>query len=81
MRAETPTGGIFQIGFPSRPRAKCEKLSRETTRVLALPQVRQRFDELGCDLVGNTPEEFASAIKAEAPRWAKLVDQLGLKID
>jgi tripartite-type tricarboxylate transporter receptor subunit TctC len=95
LRAAPEVPTLAQSGFPDfdivvwhglfapagTPPAIIEKLSRETNRVLALPQVRQRFDELGCDLVGNTPEEFASVIKAEAPRWAKLVDQLGLKID
>jgi hypothetical protein len=32
-------------------------------------------------VIGNTPQEFASAIKAEGPRWAKLIDTLGLKLD
>ena len=58
-----------------------DKLYRETTRVLALPELRKRFDELGCDVIGNAPQQFASIIKTEAPRWAKIIDQLGLKLD
>jgi tripartite-type tricarboxylate transporter receptor subunit TctC len=58
-----------------------DKLYRETARVLALPEVRKRFVELGCDVIGNTPQEFASAIKVEGPRWAKFIDKLGLKLD
>jgi tripartite-type tricarboxylate transporter receptor subunit TctC len=58
-----------------------DKLYRETARVLALPEVRKRFGELGCDVIGNTPQEFASAIKVEGPRWAKFIDKLGLRLD
>jgi tripartite-type tricarboxylate transporter receptor subunit TctC len=58
-----------------------DKLYRETARVLALPEVRKRFGELGCDVIGNTPQEFASVIKVEGPRWAKFIDKLGLKLD
>jgi tripartite-type tricarboxylate transporter receptor subunit TctC len=58
-----------------------DKLYRETARVLALPELRKRFDELGCGVIGNTPQQFASIIKTEARRWAKLIDQLGLKLD
>ena len=72
----------FGLMAPAKtPPAIIDKLYRETTRVLALPEVHKRFDELGCDVIGNTPQEFASAIKTEAPRWAKFVDQLGLKLD
>jgi len=63
------------------PPAVIDRLYRETARILALSQVRRRFNELGCDIIGNTPEEFASAIRTEGPRWAKFVDQLGLKLE
>jgi len=63
------------------PPAVIDRLYRETARILALSQVRGRFDELGCDVIGNTPKEFASAIRTEGPRWAKFIDQLGLKLD
>ena len=63
------------------PPAIIDKLYQESARILALPEVRKRYGELGCDVIGNTPQEFASAIKAEGPRWAKLIDTLGLKLD
>jgi tripartite-type tricarboxylate transporter receptor subunit TctC len=58
-----------------------DTLYRATTHILALPEVRRRYDELGCEVIGNTPQEFESAIETETPRWAKFIDQLGLRLD
>ena len=55
------------------------KLQRETVRVLALPEVRKRFDDLGMQVIGNTSAEFAAAIAAETPRWTKVIRDAGIK--
>jgi len=56
-----------------------DKLHRETARVLALPDVRRRLDDLGMEVVANTPAEFSAVIAAEIPRWAKLIKDAGIK--
>jgi tripartite-type tricarboxylate transporter receptor subunit TctC len=56
-----------------------DKLHRESVRILALPDVRKRFDELGIEVIGNTPAEFAAAIAAETPQWAKVIRDAGIK--
>ena len=45
------------------------KLHREAVRILALPDVRKRFDELGMVPMGTSPAQFAAAMAAEAPLW------------
>jgi tripartite-type tricarboxylate transporter receptor subunit TctC len=57
------------------------KLHREAVRILALPDVRKRFEELGMVPMGTTPAEFATAIKAEAPQWAKVIQASGARLD
>jgi tripartite-type tricarboxylate transporter receptor subunit TctC len=61
------------------PQFVIDKVHRETARVLALPDVRKRLVELGLDLIGNTPAEFAAAIKAEIPQWAAVIKGAGIK--
>jgi tripartite-type tricarboxylate transporter receptor subunit TctC len=56
-----------------------DKLHRESVRILALPDVRKRFDELGIEVVGNTPAEFAAVIATETPQWAKVIRDAGVK--
>jgi len=57
------------------------KLHLETVRVLALPEVRAKLADLGIEVIGNSPEEFAAAIKSEIPKWAKLLKDSGIKAD
>jgi tripartite-type tricarboxylate transporter receptor subunit TctC len=61
------------------PAAILERLHRETVRVLALPDIRKKFDDLGLDIVGSSPAEFAALIKAELPHWAKVIKDAGIK--
>jgi tripartite-type tricarboxylate transporter receptor subunit TctC len=56
-----------------------EKLHRESVRILALPDVRKRFEDLGIEVIGNTPAEFAAVITAETPQWAKVIRDAGIK--
>jgi tripartite-type tricarboxylate transporter receptor subunit TctC len=56
-----------------------ERVNRETLRVLALPDVRKRFADLGLDILGGTPAEFTAAMEREIPQWAKVIRQAGIK--
>ena len=55
------------------------KLHAETVKILALPDVRKKFADLGMETIGNTPAEFAEVIKAEIPVWAKVIKESGAK--
>jgi len=57
-----------------------DKLHSETVKVLAMPEVRKQFAEIGLEPVGNTPVEFAAVIKTETPQWAKLIKEAGIKL-
>jgi tripartite-type tricarboxylate transporter receptor subunit TctC len=62
------------------PPAIIERLHRETIRILALPDVRKKFDDQGLAVIGSTPAEFAALIKDEGQLWAKVIKQAGLKL-
>src|SRR5262245_51047999 len=47
------------------PQGIVETLYRETITILKMPDVRERFAQIGVDVVGNTPAEFAAQIRAE----------------
>ena len=71
----------FGLMAPARtPPAIVEKLHRETARILAMPEMRKRFDDLGIEPIGNSPAEFAAAIDGEIPKWAKLIREAGIKL-
>ncbi len=62
------------------PQLIIDKLHRETARTLAQANVRRRMAELGVDLIGSTPSEFAAVIKAEIPQWAAVIKGAGIKV-
>ena len=57
------------------------QVHRDTVRVLALPDVRKRFEGLGLDVIGSSPAEFAEVIKTEIPYWAKSSRKPGIKAE
>ena len=55
------------------PRAVLQKIAQDTARVLALPDIKKRIDELGMETVASTPEQFDAFIGAEMKRWARVI--------
>jgi tripartite-type tricarboxylate transporter receptor subunit TctC len=62
------------------PQDVIDKVHDETVKVMAMPEVRKRFDELGLESVGNTPAEFAAVIRKETPEWAKVIKDADIKL-
>jgi tripartite-type tricarboxylate transporter receptor subunit TctC len=57
-----------------------DTLHRHTMSVLARAEVQARFAELGLLPAGETPAEFAAAIRAEIPVWAEVIKASGIKL-
>ena len=56
-------------------------LYKETVRVLALPDFRQKFEPSGTVLVGNTPDAFAKLIRSDYERWGAVIKAAGTTAD
>jgi tripartite-type tricarboxylate transporter receptor subunit TctC len=54
-------------------------LNREIIRIIALPDVKERFDTLGLDPVGGSPEEFAQQLRSEGEKWEKVIKAANIK--
>lgn len=65
----------------STPPAVLAKLSAELTRIIRLPEVRERLVSQGAEVHTMTPAEFASFFEKERRNWAAVVAQGGVKID
>jgi tripartite-type tricarboxylate transporter receptor subunit TctC len=48
-------------------------LNAAGNKALQDPEVKAKMLEQGNEIAGGTPEQFAALIKAEAPRWGKVV--------
>jgi tripartite-type tricarboxylate transporter receptor subunit TctC len=53
------------------------RLSTELSKVVRLPDIRERFAALGIEPVGSTPEQLANFMQNELAKWAKLAKALG----
>lgn len=67
---------------PARtPKEVVDTLHKATISALNDPAVRKSLVDLGVDVVGNTPDEFAAYIKTEIPKWTAVVKASGAKLD
>jgi tripartite-type tricarboxylate transporter receptor subunit TctC len=57
------------------------KLNAELRRILALPDVKERLAAQGTETRAGTPESLAAFMRAEIARWARVIKQVGLKIE
>jgi tripartite-type tricarboxylate transporter receptor subunit TctC len=55
------------------PRAIVDKIYADTARVLNKPDVKARLESMGLEVVGSTPEQFESFVRAELTKWAKVI--------
>jgi tripartite-type tricarboxylate transporter receptor subunit TctC len=70
VEADIVTGFMVPAGTA---REIITPLQREVARIMALSDVRERLATLGYEAVANTPDEFARWIRAEIPKWAKVI--------
>src|SRR5229473_8576428 len=69
-------GTVAPYGTPAPVIAK---LNSEYLRALHAPEVRERLEGFGFEVVGNTPEQFASRMRAESQRLARVIEESGAR--
>jgi tripartite-type tricarboxylate transporter receptor subunit TctC len=78
QEADTMQGILVPAGTP---KAIIDLLHSEIVKVMALPDVKERLAVLGFEPVANMPEEFAARIKAEIPKWGKVIRDANIKAE
>ena len=58
-----------------------EKLQREIVRALATNEVKAYMDTAGIEIVGSTPAEFGEYFRTDKDRWAKVIKEIGAKVE
>ena len=69
------------VAVAGTPRAVQAKLNSEVNAVLKDPQVNKFLVSQGAIVRGGTAERFAAHIKAEIPKWAKVIKESGARAD
>jgi len=75
----TPWWGLFAPA--GTPREVIARLNAESVRVLALPDVKANYANLGLVAASNTPEQFNTFVQEEIVRWAKVVKASGARAE
>jgi len=64
------------------PRHAIDRLHRETVRALKMPDVIERLaTHGGNELVGSAPDEYAKLIREELLKYAKIIQQAGIRAE
>jgi len=70
----------YNVAAPAKtPKAIVTRLNQEVLKTLALPDVKQRLESVGFELIGSTPEKLGDYMKTELKKWEKVVKASGAK--
>ena len=74
--------GWYGIFAPAKtPRPIVDKLSADINKVLKEPASMEKWQTLGFDPIGTTPDAFAERQKADLAYWKKMIDYTGIKVE
>jgi len=71
--------GIF--GPPGVPQPIVNRVNAEMNRILHDPAVKERFVQLGFEVTGGTPAEFAQVVQREGERWSRVIREAHVKAE
>jgi tripartite-type tricarboxylate transporter receptor subunit TctC len=78
QESDTLTGVVVPAGTPQ---PIVDRWNSEIARVVALPDVKQRLQDLGFEPVADAPAHFGERIKTEIAKWAKVVHDANIRAD
>jgi tripartite-type tricarboxylate transporter receptor subunit TctC len=71
-------GVLLPAGTPA---AIVTRLNREIDRVVALPDVQAKFQQLGIEIATATPDELSRRIRGEIAKWGKVIKDANIRIE
>jgi tripartite-type tricarboxylate transporter receptor subunit TctC len=72
-------GGV--MGPANLPPEIVARLNTEIVKILKQPETAAKLTSMGADIVGSTPEEFASYLKNEVAKWGKVAHENNITLD
>ena len=71
--------GLFAAG--GTPPDIVAKLNAEVVAILAQPDIRRKFEDLGLEVATSTPAGLARMVVDDRAKWADVVRRSGAKLD
>jgi tripartite-type tricarboxylate transporter receptor subunit TctC len=70
----------FGLVLPgATPQEVSRRIAADVSKVLAQPEIREKFGAMGATVVGSSPEQFGAFMRAESDKWAKLIAEAGIQ--
>jgi tripartite-type tricarboxylate transporter receptor subunit TctC len=69
------------IAPAATPKDIIARLHKEITRIQTLPDMRERFIQLGTEPTTNTPEQFTALVRSELDKWGKVIKAANIKVE
>jgi tripartite-type tricarboxylate transporter receptor subunit TctC len=63
------------------PKAIVDRANRDIVQILRDPEVVKLFRDQGVEVEASTPEGFGELLNREIPKWTKVVNDAGVKIE
>jgi tripartite-type tricarboxylate transporter receptor subunit TctC len=74
--------GIDAMYAPAKtPAAIITQINREVVRFLRTPEAKEKYLNIGGEVMGSTPQEHAAKIKASMASMGKVIKDAGIRID
>lgn len=68
------------VAAPAKtPKETVAKLNDATVKALRSPEIRERMNQIGFDVVASSPEEFGRFMREEVERWTRVVQKGNIK--
>jgi tripartite-type tricarboxylate transporter receptor subunit TctC len=75
------TSWVGMIAPAGTPRPAIDRLNSALVRILATPEMKDRFDAQSGEIVASTPEYFGELIKTESAKWGKVIRDKGIRAE
>ncbi len=69
------------VGPAKMPAAYAKRMNEDINKVMALPEVMEKFEQYGAEDGGGSPERFADFMRAERVKWAKVIKDAKVQVD
>ena len=69
------------VGPKGLPKEVLERLNREINEIIQSADMKKHMETEGLEPAGGSPARFGEILKSEAARWAKVVQQAGIKVE
>jgi tripartite-type tricarboxylate transporter receptor subunit TctC len=63
------------------PPAMVSLLNEKLKEAMRSPDLVQRFDQMGLDIIASSPEQFAAHQRAESDKWGKVIKARKIRLD